>query len=293
MNLSRKTLGVFQIVIASLGFAFLGTFSRLAREEGLSTGTLLTFRFSLATALLFIYFLLSNPLRLKLTRKDILISLALGLFGYTIFSTLYFSAMQSLSLALAALLLYTYPFWILVLRIFQGRRPPRNEAALLAAALVGMGLLLWGPMQMTSTLGILSGIGSAISYSIFILASEKYQQKVPALAASWYVMLAASIGLWAIHSPLSHSVTELSQQAWLILLGISVVSTIFPLVLVLLSLQKIESSTVSLLSLTEPLAAIFLSSFLFSENLSSLQLIGAAIVMIALGLKTKLDPFPS
>lgn len=155
-------------------------------------------------------------------------------------------------------------------------------------ALSGMLILLWGPLQANSMLGVYCGLGSAITYSIYVLITEKHQADVEALPASLYVISFAALGLWIYHSPLELSPMQFSPKAWVILLGISTVSTILPISLVVLSLQKINSSTVSLLSLIEPLTAVVLSMVIFQEKLTPIQGIGAVIVFGCLWMKSKL-----
>ncbi len=288
MNRSPKTIGVFQILLASVGFGFLGTFSRLAKAEGIETGTLLTYRFALASLILFAYLFLFRRNHLKISKKEFLLCLGLGVCGYTVFSTLYFTSIQTVSIALAALLLYTYPFWIMVLHFLFGHRPHPSEIVLLTSALLGMVLLLWGPLQMQSTVGILCGLGAAITYAIYILVSEKHQKNSDVLASSFYIILFAALGLWIAHSPLQLPPWELHPKTLWIIFGIATISTIGPLTLVLASLQNLNSRTVSLLSLTEPVTAILLSSLIFSESLTAIQWVGATIVLVTLGLKASL-----
>ena len=111
-NLSPRLRGTLEISIASMGFGFLGIFGKWAFQSGLSVGEFLSYRFTLAALLLWIVLLLFKPDWVRLTKKQTLIAALLGIFGYAFFSTLYFEAIEGLSVTLAALLLYTYPFWI-------------------------------------------------------------------------------------------------------------------------------------------------------------------------------------
>ncbi|MGZ3742623.1 MAG: EamA family transporter, partial [Pseudobdellovibrionaceae bacterium] len=53
-------IGIFEIALGSLGFAFLGIFGKWAFASGLSVGILLTYRFIIAAALLWIGLLIFN-----------------------------------------------------------------------------------------------------------------------------------------------------------------------------------------------------------------------------------------
>jgi drug/metabolite transporter (DMT)-like permease len=108
MNMNPRLRGTIEISIASVGFGFLGIFGKIAFNSGLSVGEFLTYRFTLAALLIWIFLLLFKPEWVRLTKKQIFITAMLGIFGYGFFSTLYFQAVEGLSVtqpgALTALL---------------------------------------------------------------------------------------------------------------------------------------------------------------------------------------------
>jgi len=284
--MNPRALGVLQIVLASLCFGFLGLFSRWAAQLGLDTGTLLTARFTFATLVLFTFFLLFRKTHLKISKSQFVLCFGLGVLGYAVFSTLYFWSIERVSVALAVMLLYTNPFWVHLISHLMGEKMKSYEWGALFVASLGLVLLLWGEVNVKSVWGILSGAGSAITYAVYILVSQKYQQKMNPWTVSVYVMFSAALALFVFHRPLSVPIFEFNFQQLGLVFLMAVFSTILPLSLVLASLQKLSSSRVSLLSLTEPMTAVIAAALVFNEQLSLSQWTGCALILAALAGKT-------
>lgn len=288
MNHSQHRRGILELALGSLGFGFLGVFGKWAYISGLSVGELLTARFLLATVLLWIGMAIFARGRIRLSRRQIWISLGLGVAGYAVFATLYFTAIQGMSVALAALLLYTYPFWVSLLSHFFLHAPMTlRQWLVLFGALIGVSLLLWGQFRWNHPQYLLAGLGSAVSYACYILFSERYQKDVQPLSSSLYVITAAAVALALYHHPSVEVWAHLtSEQAW-ILVGIATVSTIFPMTMILSGLQKMKSSEAALITMLEPVTAAIAAVFLLHEIISLRQLLGAVIVITCLALSVK------
>lgn len=276
-------LGYVFVLLAGVGFGFLGIFGRLAYQSGLNIGELLTFRFTLATVILFIGLLVFNPKLIRVSFKQIFISAALGVFGYAVFSTLYFKSIEGLSVPLAALLLFTFPIFVnLGAHFILQEKLSRKQTTSLVIACIGLGILLWGPLVANSLSSVVYALVAALSYSIYVLVSGRYQQNIQPLSASLYVMASAGLALYLFHQPDFAKLLELSAPQIYIIFGIALVSTIGPLTLFLAGLQRLSSSKASIAVMIEPVVATLAAGTLLNETLTGLQLFGAALVMIAL-----------
>ncbi len=143
----RQFTGFMCIILAGIGFGFLGIFGRLAFNSGMTVGQLLTFRFSFAAIVLFLGLLIFKRSALILNFRQILISAGLGIFGYAVFSTLYFKSIQGLSVSLAALLLFTFPLFVnLGSHFILKEKMSLKQFISLIIACVGIVILLWGPV---------------------------------------------------------------------------------------------------------------------------------------------------
>lgn len=281
----KQPLGFIFVLLSGMGFGFLGIFGRLAFQSGLSVGELLTFRFILAALLLAMGLALTKPKLLLLPRKQVLISFLLGIFGYAVFSTLYFKAIQGISVPLAALLLFTFPIFVnLGQHFILKERMTRLQMISLVLACIGLGILLWGPLIVNSFSAVMYALVAAVTYAIYVLVSGKVQKDVPPFSSSLYVIFSAAIALALFHQPDFSKLAHCTSQQFWIIGGIAVVSTIGPLTLFLAGLQRLSSGKASIVVMIEPVVAAGAASLLLHENLSEIQLAGAILVIISLAL---------
>ena len=279
----QQALGFIFVLLAGVGFGFLGIFGRLAFQSGLSVGELLTFRFALAALILFIGLLFYKPKLLKINLKQLAISAALGIFGYAVFSTLYFKSIEGISVALAALLLFTFPIFVsLGAHFILKERMPRRQILSLILACCGLVVLLWGPLVVHTLTSVIFAISAALAYSVYVLVSGRYQQKVPPLTSSLYVIVSAGMALFIYHQPSLGKIPQLTSQQAFIIFGIAVVSTIGPLTLFLAGLQKLSSAKASIVVMIEPVIAALAAWLLLGEHLTLQHSLGGGIVLLAL-----------
>jgi len=279
----QQVLGLIFVLLAGFGFGFLGIFGRYAFQSGLTVGELLTFRFVVASVLLWVGLLAFKRDLIKLPLRQILISAGLGVFGYAVFSTFYFKSIEGISVPLAALLLFTFPIFVNVgAHFFLKERMTKNQFISLLLATVGLGILLWGPLVVNSPAAVFYALIAAVTYAIYVLVSGKVQQNVAPFSSSLYVISATALALFLIHQPAITRVSELTAQQLFIISGIAIVSTIAPLTLFLAGLQKLSSSKASIVVMIEPVVATVAAFFFLGEQLTPLQVGGALLVLIAL-----------
>lgn len=288
-NLNPQNRGRLQLIIASIAFGFLGVFGKIAYSAGMSVGELLTFRFSLAGLLLWAWFLLVHPSWVKISWFQFFVSALLGILGYAVFSTLYFTSIEGVSISLAAMLLYTYPIWVtLISAVFKHEHISNQDWACLFTAILGLFIMLWGQVTVTNAYAILAGLGSAVTYAIYIVVSGRLQKRIRPLTSSLYVITFAALALNFWHQPHFPKILELTKNGGFAVVGIALVCTILPLTLVLAGLQKMKNSEAAILTMIEPITAILLGVFVWGERVTWTQFLGGAILIGAIIYKTKL-----
>ncbi len=279
----QQFTGIICVILAGVGFGFLGIFGRLAFDSGMTVGELLTFRFTFASLMLFLGLLIYQKSLTKLNLKQILISAGLGAGGYAVFSTLYFKSIQGLSVSLAALLLFTFPIFVnLGSHFILKEHMSRKQFLSLILACLGISILLWGPVFFDSMSSIIYALAAAVAYSIYVLVSGKLQQNVNPLSSSLYVITAAAITLAVFHQPDFSRLVQLSSNQIFYIFGLSVICTILPLTLFLTGLQHLPSSQASIIVMVEPVVAALAAWQILDEKLKPFQSFGMALVFIAL-----------
>lgn len=284
-------VGFIYVLLAGLGFGFLGVFARIGFQKGLSVGEILTWRFLLASSILWVYLLLFKKSLIRLPVRQILISCALGIFGYSFFSTLYFKSIEGISISLAALLLFTFPIFVNVgAYFFLKEKMNLRQVVSLILATLGIATLVWGPLFVNSLSAVVYALLAAISYAVYVLVSGRYQQGVPPLSSSLYVITSAAMALFLFHQPSVDRLMQFSSSEYLIFLGLATICTVAPLTLFLAGLQRLSSSKASLVVMVEPVVAAIAAWALLGEKMTVAQAAGALLVLVSLFLnatKTK------
>ncbi|MGE3757030.1 MAG: DMT family transporter [Pseudobdellovibrionaceae bacterium] len=276
-------IGILQIFSAGVCFGFMGLAARQAYALGFEVGELLFFRFLLASMTLGTFLIIFCRSLLKVTKNELFICSLLGVCGYAVFATFYFTSIKGVSVPLAALLLYTFPAMVLVgAKFFLKEHITPLQWLALPTVCISLGLLLWGEIEVRSWGAVIAGLMSALMYSVYVLFSRRYQRQISALTSGFYVMLFAAVALYIVNHPQVSRVSDFTSSHWLVLAVIVGLCTIAPMVLFLAGLQKLKSSQAAFLSSVEPLTAAIVAAFFLNETLSWQQCLGGIGVIGAM-----------
>jgi drug/metabolite transporter, DME family len=280
---AERAKGIAEILLSGVCFGFLGLLGKLVYEKGGTPGELLSLRFLIAASCLWFYFLLRDPQRVRVPLKVIVSCAILGALGYAIFSSFFFEALKGLSASLTVLLLYLYPIivaiggWVLF-----GEKIPKSRWIAIPLAISGLLALVWGDFEVTKASALFFGLGAAVFYSVYILASSRLLRGVDALVSATYIQSFAAGALAAVHLRSFERVGYLLSEAWLLFLTIAIVCTVMAMSLFLAGLQKLKSWEASILSLAEPVTGVALAIVFLGDRMDPAQIFGAGAVFTAL-----------
>jgi drug/metabolite transporter (DMT)-like permease len=277
--MTREREGLLLCLVSAAGFGAMPIFAKQAYAEGLGITPLLALRFALAAAMLWALILLRR--RTLGSLRGLAAGAALGAFGYSVQAALYFGALKRIDAGLASLLLYAYPALVTVAAIALRRESPsRRKLGALGLASGGVALvLLGGGPGAIDALGAGMALGSALFYTVFILASDRVTAHTPPVpfAASVASGAALTFGVAAL---LDGGISASSEGVmWTAI--IASVSTVMPIVLFMAGLARVGPSTASIASTIEPPFTVALAWIVFGETLGPLQLAGGAFVLSA------------
>jgi drug/metabolite transporter (DMT)-like permease len=277
--------GALLCLVSAAGFATLGVFGRLASDAGANVATSLLVRFVLAGSLFALILAATGGAArvARLPRRAVIGGLALGAAGYSLQSGLYFAAIGRLDVSLVSLILYTYPAFVTLAALALGRAEPSLRTAVaLAMASFGLVLVLLaaGTGQFDLT-GALLALGASITYTSYILVSDRVVGSVDPIALSTLVMAGAT-ATFAVAGLTTGSLHfALGGEAWLWLALIALVSTVLPVSAFFAGLRRVGPSEAAILSTCEPPITVALAFAALSERLTAAQLAGGALVLAA------------
>lgn len=216
----------------------------------------------------------------------------LGLLNIGAFFALLFLAAYRLPGGVAALTGSVQPLLVAALVPLVGERTqPRTWMAGVAAS-VGVALLVIGPGAALDPVGVAAGLGSAASMAAGIVLAKRWGRPAPALAVTgWYLvaggLLLLPLAVVVEGAPPSLTGRNLAGYGYLVLIG-----TVLAYGLWFRGIERLPVTAVSFLSLLSPVVATTVGWLALGEDLSPVQVVGAAVVLAALvaGARTASPP---
>jgi drug/metabolite transporter (DMT)-like permease len=275
--------GALLCLLSASCFATLGIFGKLAGEAGANVSSLLLARFGLAALAFWLLLRVTGGLAAlrRLPRRVVLTGLGLGAAGYSLQSTLFFAAIDRLDVSLVALLLYTYPAFVTLAALALGRAQPSLRIAVaLVVASVGLALVLLaagtGAFDVT---GALLALGASVTYTTYILISDRIIGAVDPSALSTLVLTGATASFAVAGLATGSLDFTLSADAWLWLVLIALVSTVVAVSAFFAGLRRVGPSEAAILSTFEPVVTVVLAFVVLGERMTGPQLLGGALVL--------------
>lgn len=285
ISLRRESIGAAACVLGGgVLWGFIGVFSSLLSDRGLSSMQLTVCRGVVTVLFLFLLILVTGPRQLFLRARDVLLFSGMGICSVTLFNFLYLEAIRRLdSLAMASVLLYTSPMFVAVLSaaIFREKFRAANAAAILLSFGGCMCVAGFGPAT-PSFLGILFGLGAGFSYGLYSIFGKLALRRYPPLTVVFYTFLfgtAFSLPLTDLKG-LALCLQPLDTAFLTVLFG--VVCSVLPYILYTRGLARMPSSRASILATVEPCVATAAGVFLFHQRLTPVMLLGVALVVSAI-----------
>lgn len=226
-------------------------------------------------------------------RADLVLMLLIGglLAAYQV---CYFGAIAQIGVAAATLMtLCTAPVWVAILAALLLREHP-TRSVLLAGGLALLGTSLLTGIQ-TSPMpngNPLLGLGlaqlSAVGYATVVLGSRRLGNRCHPLQSVTISMTAGAMILLPC-ALLTGWVVSYPTLGWLCLLYLGAVPTALAYGLYFQGMKSTSATVASIITLIEPLTSALLAWLLFGEQLGSLGLVGALLLLGAIGLLYRVD----
>ncbi|ADY27325.1 protein of unknown function DUF6 transmembrane (plasmid) [Deinococcus proteolyticus MRP] len=272
-TLPAEWVGVGLALFSASASATVGIWAKMGAAAGLSTSSMLSWRFGLLAALLFA---LGYA---KVSREQLRPLLLMGLLH--VGSTLaYFTALEHISASTTALLVYCAPAVVIVLGLLAHIRPSRWQVIALTVTLLGLTVVVGmpGPAD-ASTVGLAMGGLAGLMYGGYFFASHRLNRGIKPLAVTAIVSLvtaAVAAGMGAMQGDLG---VPHGWGQWLPVLGLALIPSLISMPTLYGAVARIGATRTSMLTTTDPLWAIALAVLLLGEHLSAGQLLGGALIL--------------
>jgi RarD protein len=271
---NTKTIGYAAAIISVMLTGAIGIF---VRNISLNASTITFARLGLGLVFLFFFLILKGEIRtVKITKFSF--SLLFTGILMAMVSLCYINAINSTSLANAAFLLYLAPLIAVgIAAVLLKEKFTLLNGGLLCLAFLGFLFFLEFKfsLNMDESKGFLWGIGSAITYALYIVFNRKIPSEIPALTRSFYQLLFGAITMLPFLDASIQSVT-LKDVNWLMAIGLF--QGFLAISLFTFAVKHLKTVEYGTVSYVEPLIASLIGVFLYSESLTLFQLIGCTII---------------
>lgn len=227
------------------------------------------------------------PAVLRLNWKQRLLLMAAGA-PTAVTGLLYYESLRYIPASLAIILLFQFT-WIgvLVQAIGQRKRPGPvmliTIAVLLGGTLLAAGIAEQG-MGRFHLIGVLLGLLSAVSYSLFILVSGKAIPNAhPAYRSAWMIT-GGMLLVFILFPPAFLFNGFIGSELLLFGFLLGMFGAFIPPVLFAIGVPHIGEGMAGILGASELPVAVLLSSFVLKEHVSLLQWVGVAVVLLGIAL---------
>ena len=268
---------------------------------GLSAMRLAQVRSSGAGLLMLAGLALFRPATLRFRhRREWLWIAAFGICGLAFVHFLYFAAIQRLDIGTALVIEYIAPVLVAAWARFFVHEPVRRRLwVALTVALGGLALVVELPRGVTlNGVGVAAAFAGAFAYAFYILMADRNLREgryAPSLLA-WGFLFAGVF--WAVVQPwwtfpggtvtasasLLGRLGGVSAPVWLLLLGVVVLGTIVPFVMILSALHHLSPTRVVVVAMLEPVLAALAAFAWLEESLTGEQIVGGLLVLGAVAL---------
>lgn len=241
-----------------------------------------------ASAMLLVYLGIFRRRELVIQpKKDLPFLVAFGVFGLAGVHFTYFQTISLTNVATAILLEYLAPVAVLVVSVaFLGERFTWALPAGVGLSIFGCALMVGvvgGEGLVVSPAGIAWGLGSAAFFALYSLMGKAASGRFSPFTLLAYGLTSAAL-FWLLPMNAAPLVVELlSRPAGLGAVAVmAIVSTLVPFGAFLTALTRIEATKATVTATLEPVIAGIGAYLLFGESLSAWQLVGGALVLVAI-----------
>ncbi|WP_100372927.1 DMT family transporter [Bacillus sp. FJAT-45037] len=264
----------------------IGLFVQPLYEYGFTAWEVVAIR-AIFTALLLVSVLaLFNRKLLKIKLRDLPLFIGSGIISIVFFNWCFFIVIEQSTLSLAVVLLYTGPLFVTILsRIFFKEMFTKNKLIAVALTLIGcgfvVGLLPAFHTSITPRL-LLIGVGSGFFYALYSIFAKVSSTRYSSLTITTYSFLCAALFMIPTSALWNKSTLFTQLEISSLSLGLALFPTVLAYYFYTKGLAIIESSRAAIMSTIEPVVAISIGFFVFSDRLTFWQWLGVTAVVLSI-----------
>lgn len=227
--------------------------------------------------------------RLKLPTSDLIQCLILGMLGVAASNYFYFVAIQKTSVAIAIVLQYTAPVWVLLYVVARGQQKvslQKVAAVLVAVAGIFLAIGMIGgksaaPLRLDSY-GLIAAVLASFSFAFYNVGGHSILARHDRWRVLVWTLTSAAVFWLIVNPPWKVVAAHYTPAQWAFLFVFSMISVLGSFSLYFLGLQHLEPTRAIIASCLEPVFSILLAAVLLGEVVRPIQTLGIVLVLSAI-----------
>ena len=282
-EMKKSPRGAYASILAAAAlWGIIGVWNRNLMAAGLSpTGIVVVRNFGGILVLLAVFAVKDRGV-FRVRREHLKYFFGTGIISVVLFTSCYFSCQKICSLAVASILLYTAPSFVVILSAMLWKEPVTKKKLLaLALTLVGCACVCGvfdGGLTVTFT-GILLGLGAGFFYALYSVFGRYALAHYSSMTVTVWTFIFAGPASLVMLRPAEMRAVFTAPSAWLLAAGLVVFSTVAPYILYTRGLARVESGKASIMASLEPVVAALAGVLIFGEPMGLLTLLGILCVL--------------
>ena len=282
-EMKKSPRGAYASILAAAAlWGIIGVWNRNLMAAGLSPTGIVVVRNFGGMLLLLAVFAVKDRSVFRMRREHVKYFFGTGIISVVLFTSCYFSCQKICSLAVASILLYTAPSFVVILSAMLWKEPVTKKKLLaLALTLVGCACVCGvfdGGLTVTFT-GILLGLGAGFFYALYSIFGRYALAHYSSMTVTVWTFLFAGPASLVLLRPADVKALAADPKLWALAVGLVVFSTVLPYVFYTRGLARVESGRASIMASLEPVVASLAGVLVFGEPMSPLTLAGILCVL--------------
>jgi DME family drug/metabolite transporter len=227
--------------------------------------------------------------RIKLPLPDLIQCLVLGMLGVAASNYFYYVAIQRTSVAIAIIVQYTAPVWVLLYVVARGQQKlSLQKVAAVGVAITGIALTIGivgaksaSPLRLDSY-GFIAALLASFSFAFYNVGGHRILARYDRWRVLVWTLISASAFWLFVNPPWKVIAAHYAPAQWGFLFIFSMISVLGAFSLYFLGLQHLEPTRAIIASCLEPVFSILLAALLLGEVLRPIQTLGIVLVLSAI-----------
>ena len=279
-----KNSAALSIAGAGTLWGLIGLFVNLLATKGFAPLQITTLRVTIALLFTALIIWRTDIRQFFIRPKDWWMFFGNGVIGLVFFNWCYFNAIAGGSLAIAALLLYTAPVFVMLMSVILFHEKLTKEKIIaLILTFVGCGCITgaFAGNLSVSRETFLYGLASGFGYALYSIFGKPATKRYSALTVSLWCFIFAAVFTLPLSGLVSKAPLFSDRMIWGGILGIGLISCVFPNVLYMRGLQQLEAGHAAILATIEPVVAAIVSYLFLGEAFTWQKVLGIVLILSA------------